>query len=201
MNIFDNLKRRISNTWREQPTPEVVDLSDDSVSEHSQQSDKAAHGRSTSSEASSSRDISGSSVDHSGRSSVASTSSVSGPRSTSTPKYRGHRTLGEAMQKFHTLAVTPEQESRPAVQAVTALPKTKPFQPAMQVLPKPNSGLAPISTNDARHSRSPVYSQREQDAAKHRASLTEKIFAKKEQLKKLEVTIKLNIIYSIYGND
>lgn len=196
MNIFDNLKRRISNTWREQPTPEVVDLSDDSVSEHSQQSDKAVvHGRSSSSEASSSRDISGSSVEHSGISSNASTSSVSGPRSTSTPKYRGHRTLGKAMQKFHTLAVTPEQESRPALQVVTALPKTKPFQPAMQVLPKPYNGLAPISTNDARHSRSPVYSQREQDAAKHRASLTEKIFAKKEQLKKLEVTIIYNIIY------
>lgn len=195
MNIFDNIKRRISNTWREQSSTEVIDLSDDSDSEVSQQSVNSTHRRSNSTKPSSSRNHS-SSTDHSGRSSIVSTSRLSSASSsTSTPKYGGRQmTLADAMQKFQTIPATPETpepESSPAVQVVAASPMSPTFTtspPVMQVQPKPSSSiLVPLGIHAARQSRSPVYSQKEQDAAKYRATLTETIFAKKEQLKKLEV--------------
>jgi hypothetical protein len=198
MNIFDTVKRKISNTWREQSSTEVIDLSDDSDSEVSQQSQSSSstHRRSTSSEQSSSslREISGH-VDHSGRSSFVSAASLTPSSSTSTPKYGGRKmTLANAMQKYQTIPATPESseaESSPEPQVVTAAPKFKPSPPVQQILPKPSSSLIPIGVNSARQSNSPVYSQKQQDAAKYRATLTEKIFAKKEQLRKLEVLTKI----------
>jgi hypothetical protein len=190
MNIFDNIKRRLSNAWREQSSTEVIDLSDDSDSEVSQQSQSSSstYRRSTSSEqsSSSSREISGS-VDHSGRSSF-----VSASRLTSTPKYGGRQTVGNAMQKFQTIPATPD--SSPEAQVVTAAPKFKPSPPVVPILPKPSSSLMPLGANAARQSSSPVYSQKQQDAAKYRATLTETIFTKKEQLKKLEVTSIVHLI-------
>jgi len=206
MNIFDTIKRKISNTWREQSSTEVIDLSDDSDGEVSQQSQSSSstHRRSTSSEKSSSslRNITGH-VDHSGRSSFVSAGRLTPSSCTSTPKYGGHQmTLGHAMQKFQTIPATPESsesepESSPESQVVAAAPKFKPSPPAMPILPKPSSSLIPIGVNAARQSSSPVYSQKQQDAAKYRATLTEKIFAKKEQLKKLEVT-KNSYIIDLY---
>jgi len=70
----------------------------------------------------------------------------------------------------------------------------------VRVLPKPYSGLAPIRSSSALMPIAPVgtnsavmpigqvYTKKEQSNAKKRADLTETIFNKKEQLKKLLVS-------------
>jgi hypothetical protein len=201
MNIFNTIKRRVSNVWRES-VDDVVDLTQDSVVE---ESDRSGHSSQSSSGRSSASYVSSQSQSSSSHDASAdpfdSTSSSTSPNSP--PLAFSSKPLMESTPKSSMSAApsrlvsassgAAKKSSSPDLQIVTVYPKPqtqyqpKPLQPNVKVLSKPNSGLAPIFSSNFGAAPVPVYSKKEENRAKLRADLTQKIFTKKEALKKLEV--------------